>query len=612
MDRKLNLKNKVKSLSHFFDGKNLVVATLIFAALGLESFLQPAAAAEEKPVMAPINKKFLDYQAHQGRALRYTEEGYSLGLIPSLHDLSYLKFRPMAKTALLPTSYDLRSLNKLTPVKNQGSCGACWAFATFGSLESFLMPTQPRDFSEEHLIDNHGFDYGPCDGGDLDMATAYLARWSGPVDEQDDPYIHGQIQAVKHVQEVRMLPPRSGPTDNDLIKQAVMSYGAVYATMYWDSSCYNPTYKTYYNPGNPVGGHAVAIVGWDDNFDAAKFRTSPPGNGAFIVRNSWGVTWGEKGYFYVSYYDAYLGQEEFNGVIEAENSGNYLVNYQYDPLGWVTSFGYPSSPTPDTAWMANIFLATSDLPLRAIGFYTASTSNNYEIYVYKQVTPGQPCSGQLAFTKAGTINSPGYFTVSLDNPVAIDNGEYFSVVLKLQTVGYDYPIPAEGTFPGYSSQAVSNPGMSFISSDGNSWFDFGSYGYDVCLKAFAGPGPLYPPVDGQLIRVINNLIFFKENINRITWSPNPNNTTRIINYRIYRKAANEITYSLLASVSASQYYYDDRGLKNPDRYSYQLTAVDEYLRESDPVTVPSPSSLTGIDLKTKVNRGKISLKYLKN
>jgi C1A family cysteine protease len=608
-----NFKNKMRNFLFIIIGKRQVTFSLVIFLIWLATFPGWLRADEIKPVRAPINKNFIYYQTQSSKVLHYTEEGYPLGLIPSIHDLSYLRFRKVVKAAFMPSSYDLRQLNKLTPIRNQGSCGSCWAFATYGSLESFLMPVQPRDFSEEHLIDNHGFDFGPCDGGDLDMATAYLARWAGPVDEQDDPYLHGQIQSVKHVQEVIMIPPRTEANDNDLIKQAVMNYGAVYATMYWDSSCYNPTYKSYYNSGNPVGGHAVAIVGWDDNFDASKFRTAPPGNGAFIVRNSWGASWGEKGYFYVSYYDAYLGREEFNGIIKAEYSGNYLINYQYDPLGWVTSFGYPGSNTPDTAWMANIFQATSNLPLRAVSFYTASTLNNYVIYIYKDPASGQPCSGNLSATKSGIITSPGYFTIVLDNPVTLTPGEYFSVVLKLQTVGYNYPIPAEGAVSGYSSQAVSNPGMSFISSDGNNWTDLASnYGYDVCLKAFAGPGPLYPPINLQVTSIVNNFIFFHENINRISWASNPSNSTRIINHKIYRKGLNETAYSLLASVDASHYSYDDRALKNANSYSYQVTEVDEYWRESDPVTISASTVINDKEFKPKDYRNKIGIKNFSN
>lgn len=76
-----------------------------------------------------------------------------------------------------------------------------------------------------------------------------------------------------------------------------MTYGAVYTTMYYSSSYYNSIYKTYYYNGSSYSNHAVAIVGWDDYFDGSKFGNTPPGDGAFIIRYSWGQV-GEKTVIY--------------------------------------------------------------------------------------------------------------------------------------------------------------------------------------------------------------------------------------------------------------------------------------------------------------------------
>ncbi|MGB9835357.1 MAG: lectin like domain-containing protein [Candidatus Saccharicenans sp.] len=591
--------------------RSKLTLTLLLALMiaGLAVFCANLSSDENKlPVMAPVSKAFVDYQNRQAIQIKFTAEGYPLGWIPDIHDFSYLRFSQPLRLKALPPVYDLRTQNKLTPVKNQGACGSCWAFATFGSLESYLMPNEIKDFSEENLIDHHGLDYGPCDGGNWTMAMAYLARWDGPVDESADPYLHADPQPVKHVQESILIPGRTSSLDNDLIKQMVMTYGAVYTSMYWVSSFYNSTYKSYYNTGTAEGGHAVAIVGWDDNFEASKFNSTPPGNGAFIVRNSWGGTWGESGYFYVSYYDAYFARSS-SAVIKGENVNNYQAIYQYDPLGWVSTWGY----SQETGWLANIFQATENLPIKAVGFYNPGINANYELYVYKNVTPGQPRSGTLATSKSGTLSLPGFYTVTLDQSVPVTTGQNFSVVLKLTTPGRNYQICAEGRYAGYSSNAVSNPGKSFISSDGNSWFDFGSYdpdgdgqGWDVCLKAYAGLDPIYPPLNLNLTRLENNLIFFKEKINRLTWSANPANTVPLTAYKIYRKGRTDSTFVLVGTVGPNQLTYDDRALRNPTDYSYQVTAVDAYNRESDPAVVLSGSATVLKDKQPRSYRGKIS------
>lgn len=566
-----------------------LVASLVF-------FLSSGIFAEEDQIVipAPVNEEFLKYlkEPSLDKWRKYSDDGYPLGLIPSPHDISYFKDLPLVKLENLPASYDLRTKGKLTSIKNQGYCGSCWAFATYGSLESFLRPSETWDFSEQNLIDHHGFDWEPCEGGNKYMATAYLARWSGPIKEEDDPYIYSTLDGLtvrKHVQDVIYIPLRSDSLDNDLIKQAVMAYGAVYTSMYYSGRCYNATYKTYYNPKWEEGTHAVAIVGWNDNFDKNKFNTIPPGNGAFIVRNSWGKNWGENGYFYVSYYDNFFAKLTLSAVVTAEPTTGYVIIYQYDRLGCTWSLGYGS----DTAWFANIFTATSNYPLIAVSFYVGGSSNEYEIYIYTDVIDNKPRNGILARKETGSLNSPGYFTIPLKLAIALTPGQNFSVVVKLRTRNYNYPIPIEYPHKGYSSQAKAKAVESFVSKSGDWWSDIhtswgGLYANtNVCLKSFAGLPPLYPPANFDLQRLENNYIFFKEYINSLSWEANPKNRTKIATYKLYRKVkgAADDSYQLIDELDESVFSYDDRGLKKDELYTYRITSFDEYDRESDPVEV---------------------------
>lgn len=573
---------------------------ILFLIAGLVFFLSLGIKAQDSHKLrpAPINPEFLEYiqNLNLKKWPNYTEDGHPLGLRPSPLNIFYVKnthpaeFKPVREKSL-PTSYDLRYEGKLSPIRNQGSCGSCWAFASYGSLESFLLPSESWDFSEQNLIDHHGFDWQPCEGGDIFMATAYLARWSGPVKEEDDPYQYAYLTGLKtrkHVQNVIYLPPRNNSLDNDQLKMAIMKYGAVYTTMYFANSCYNASNKAYYNKDIEEGGHAVAIVGWDDNFDKSKFKTAPSGNGAFIARNSWGKSWGESGYFYISYYDNYLGKG-MNAVLTAEPTSGYVDIYQYDRLGWTWSLGYGST----TAWMANIFTAKSNNPLIAVSFYAGGSSNSYEIFIYIDVNDGQPRSGLLARKESGLLTSPGYFTIPLKVGVSLKEGQRFSVVLKLTTKNYNYPIPIEYPHHDYSSLARAEAGESFISQNGSVWNDLHtSWGGEfansnVCLKAFAGHPPLYPPANFKLKRIENNFIFFREYINSLSWKANPKNKIKIISYRLYRKPkkAGERAFKLLEELESNVYSYDDRGLKKDEFYSYKISAVDELGRESDAVEV---------------------------
>ncbi|MDO9543508.1 MAG: lectin like domain-containing protein [Kiritimatiellia bacterium] len=458
---------------------------------------------------APDNPAFIQYQQErtQKAATAKTVSGHGHGYIPSPVDLSYLRGRTPAHIRTLqalPATYDLRTLGKLTPIKNQGNYGTCWAFATYSSLESTLMPTEERYFSVNNLVNNHGFDCGYDEGGTYPMSTAYLTRWSGPINEVDDPYPNpghspSNLTVQKHVQEVLILPGKASALDNTAIKQAVINYGAVCVSMYADFNTnyyYNSTTFSFYYNGTSNSDHAVAIVGWDDNYSAANFLQTPAGNGAFIVRNSWGTNWVNKGsdngYFYCSYYDSKMAGEENAVFNNAESATNYGSIYQYDPLGRVSDYGYGST----NAWAANIFTATNNETLRAVGFYATDIDVNYEIYIYANLTAGNPRSGTLKLTQTGACAYAGYHTVALNTPVTVSSGQLFSVVIQFVNSSYTYPIAYEYARSNYSSRATSSPGQSYVSHYGTSWSDLTTYDStaNVCIKAFCGTGGLAPSV----------------------------------------------------------------------------------------------------------------------
>lgn len=453
---------------------------------------------------APANPAFTGFMNRNASVNRLSVNlAAESGLVPEPIDLSHnTGMAPnLLRTLALPTYYDLRTQNRLTAIRDQGGCGSCWAFASIGSLESSLMPGQPSDFSENNLKNLSGFDFGACSGGNRTMASAYMARWAGPVNETADPYnlSNGNysppnLAQAASVQDIAFVPDRSGPTDNAAIKQAVMTYGAMYTTYYHDDTCYNPATYSYYYTGGQYANHAVCIVGWDDSYDKTRFKTAAPANGAFIARNSWGTWWGQSGYFYISYYDSNVGIE--NACYVADPTFPYDTVYQYDTFGWIGNVGYGNT----TAWLANVFTAAEDCSLAAASTYAASSGSSYVLYIYRDPT-STPTSGTLAATKAGSMADPGYHTARLDSPVSLTAGQKFAVVMQLTTPGYNYPIPYERPYSGYDSAATASAGQSYISNNGSSWTDItSSYSNtNVCLKAFTSvPAPPPPPSAGVM------------------------------------------------------------------------------------------------------------------
>ncbi len=451
----------------------------------------------ERLTNATLNPEWLAYQKDRmaGKAAaRTSAAGNSFGLVPSTIDLSHIKGKEAEDVALTYNpSFDLRTIGKVTSVKNQNPYGTCWAFATFGSLESYLLPAEMPNFSEYNLVMNSQFtrDNPMNDGGSFTMSTAYLARWGGPVNEFDDPYPGGDVHSAidngytiqKHTQDIYFL-PRTSPTDNNNVKWALTTKGGVAIGISWDDAYYGTAPGTYYNPSTSGVGHAVTIVGWDDNYLAANFHGSagaPPGNGAFIVKNSWGTSWGNNGYFYLSYYDASI--QYLMAVFTAEPASNYAVEYQYDPLGWVGDVGY-SNPT---CWAANVFTADgSAKSLTAVSFYTNDVNTQYEVYIYTNPTSGTPIGGTKNVGPTGTMPMPGYHTVKLTSPVPLSAGQKFSVVVKFTNPEYIYPVAYECAVDGYSMGATASLGQSYVSYDGSSWLDLASWEStsNVCIKAF--------------------------------------------------------------------------------------------------------------------------------
>jgi C1A family cysteine protease len=419
---------------------------------------------------------------------------------------------PRLRAAALPAAYDLRQLGRLSPVRDQGRWGTCWAFANLAAVESRLLPGTRWDFSEDNLVTRSG--YGPFPGGAYEwggwdfMAVAYLTRWAGPVNETADRYhtpVPPKTSATrKHVQGVVMLPGRTGVMDNDIIKQLVMQNGALSVGMFYaeafdsfdgfaDDPAATATYYCDLAAGEKLGrydvreNHGVDIVGWDDTYPAQRFAGSsagaPPGDGAFLVRNSWGEAWGDRGYFWVSYYDLSFAFDDMTSYSRVDATGRYTRNYQYDKLGWTASYGYPGVPDPSVAWAANRFTAKADERIVAEGFYAPAAGTQYQVWAGATLD-------SLTLRGSGTVDLPGFVTVDLATPLGVHSGKTFVVAVRLDTPGDAQPIAIEAPAESWESGAEAGPGQSYMRyGDGDPWVDLAvnatTADTNVCLKAYA-------------------------------------------------------------------------------------------------------------------------------
>ncbi len=382
-----------------------------------------------------------------------------------------------------PSAYDLRAHGKVTPVRSQDEHSTCWIMAAMGSLESCLLPTVSYNLSENNLANHMGSKLTFEGRANSRLSTAYFARWDGPVFERDDPYPRPGsspevLLPVRHIQEVLFLPARKGPLDNTAIKWAVTKFGAVDAAMAYQRDSINFATGGAFYTRDTFLDHHVCVAGWNDNYPAWKFLRRPPGNGAFLIKNSWGADWNNGGYFWVSYYDAGIGRElaVFDG---AQARTNYDAIYQYDALGWTASIGYGGSRH---AWFANRFTCGGTGSVASVSFYTPVPGSSYQVRVAGAVRDiaAAPAAG------SGTIAVGGYHTVRLATPVPVTAGQEFVVAVKLTTPGCGHPIPVEHPSALIAPRAAAR--QSYISYGGTTWTDLATKpGYEtsnVCLKAF--------------------------------------------------------------------------------------------------------------------------------
>ena len=430
--------------------------------------------------------------------------------------------------AVIPISYQSNIEELMTTYpdfRNQNPYGSCWAFATMGLMEFDLVKnnkvTKDIDLSElqlAHFVYN--FVQDPLGGtvgdtaryynentptkylnrgGNFEYSIRRLSQWISAANEDDVPYSSASEVLTNGLSDEYAYNKTNSYLKNayiinikantDLVKRAIMQHGAVGVSYNHLDAGANYVNNTYYDDNKNGGGHAVMIVGWDNNFSKDNYTGSmkPTSDGAWLVRNSWGNYFS---YFWMSYETVSLSDSAY--VFDCSNERPYDNNYQLDG-------GLESSLVTNASSVYNKFTVQKrdDIEsetLKAVSFSVTTKANvDYTIDIYTSIyNPRNLEDGVKVSSISGKTTSPGLYTIELgsENEVNLKPGSTFYVVITTNEPAVDYEYA-------YSEVVdINDPNSLFVwkktvsqldrnsycKVDGNSSYD--AFTYNFRIKAF--------------------------------------------------------------------------------------------------------------------------------
>ncbi len=485
--------------------------------------------------------------AEEDRALNYHEVDFSVG-VPTNHTIvDNTGGEENDPVGMLLPQYSSVEAGIITPVKNQGSDGTCWAFSATASCETAYNKNNEgvTDFSTIQLvnffynqkIDPLGNASGDSTsiigstklqrGGNHAFTMWGLASWTNGATEEVLPYEEYRLSAdndripeeyanlydIAHLQNAYIIPYG---TDSDSlygIKEAIVRFGSVACSYYHNNSYYNANLGSYYCTV-PASNHAVCIVGWNDTYPKANFGSlTPAGDGAWLVKNSWGEDWGtdgdsdaahsgQEGYFWLSYYDKSLSYNEEVYAFDFQPKENYRYNYQYDGSCGLESLILRKGNKFGAIYeIKGLTSEKETLDAVGVGFY--STDMSGMVSVYRNPQPGNPASGELVAMQSFETSYAGYYTVELEHPPVLNAGETVGIVIECNQAGTFFVDSSysNGNWIRFTADTASD--LTYLMGADGSIADLGALGYTARVKMYTNDyaeppvDPEEPPVDPE-------------------------------------------------------------------------------------------------------------------
>ena len=480
---------------------------------------------------------------------------------------------------ILPKKYDGRTMDFVAKVKDQKQTNSCWAFSTTSALEYLSKKKFDLDyeFSPRHLVystvrkfnnnevNEFGYNRVPADGGNFFGSASYFVNGLGPVLESDMPFENNEntldisaIQNKEVILDVNDIVLKYDGVSNAVcsmdelneIKQYVYEYGAVVMSTHMDftSKYLNSITGGYYYNGSLPANHAVLIVGWDDDYSKDNFSSTnkPSQDGAFIVQNSYGTSFGDDGYYYVSYKDVHICNLYM--VITGADEVVEDNVYGHDKLGTNMNVGFTYSSDKTVGYAMNVFTKEEGKKeiLKEVTF-ASSGAGTYDIYFVEGHGKTKKIS-EMILIGSGESKEIGYITYNLEKPILLGSDVTdFSIVVYYDSVDSTLPIPVSGTSKTATSGAYMyvdvDSDRSFASSDGEKWSDLKSminnYTLVASIKAYT---------DDFVITSIESETYKVDNENKIIYvQPNTSVDKFLENIKVNVSSSDDFEYPFKTS-----------------------------------------------------------------
>ena len=401
--------------------------------------------------------------------------------------------------------FSLLDYGKVSKAHDQEKTNMCWTFATTSTIESSLLIEQNKevDLSEKHIdystiytLDDgtknpFGYYSKTKDvGGNYYLSGAYLSAGRGPILETKLPWSTSTSSKSNtlnqksdyYVNEIDYISSKSCDANTILaIKKNLTEYGAMGAQIYAETPTYVSNDKlSYYYNGNNTINHALTIVGWDDDYSASNFKTTPKGNGAWLTKDTYprifnGNSTIPAGYHYVSYYDTNICTNLMSAYkVETTSFDNKYTNNIHGFSGNI------ATTDASSIIFKNIYTKQNNASekLSKVNIFTGYPGDKYEIY-YSDVDD---------YSKAvkigeGTATKEGYTSINISKNISITS-EKFYIYLKYTTAYTEvdngktyYVFPVESFASSSTAEdkwyyvANKPSGVSYYSIDSTSWID---------------------------------------------------------------------------------------------------------------------------------------------